>query len=276
MTHRAHLYDPTYGHDGAWRNPTYGNANEIDSRYKAIIDNNVEITDEKIAVYNLHTGIGVATTVGLITTIIETNKLKNDPRPWKKKALLISTSSMVRGLEAGTLALLALKTRTAISSLGRNEQLQSTIEYANNILTDVFPGDISTTFDAESLATYAGFSISIAELRIIRSGIAAIAQWRHSDLNTAYNQFGKESMVIIAEESVFFSMAFLINMLYEAGEYAVLPDVTGGWIIGARIFWSVFKKGYQYRENKETMEACKKKRLDGLYETAISSLVYLG
>ena len=41
---------------------------------------------------------------------------------------------------------------------------------------------------------------------------------------------------------------------------------------GARIFWSIFKKVIN-TENKETMEACKENLT--VYETAISSLVYL-
>jgi len=283
----AHRDDPALGHGGNTRNPTSGEAVEVDSRKDKIlemesekVENRVsaykENTEDQISSFNLNTGIGVGIVVGSITSAIEIYKLKNDPRPWKKKALLVTTSSLIRGLEAGTLALIALKTRTVISSFGENEGFQSNIEYVNNMLTNALPGDISSSLDAGNLATYAGFSASIAELRIIRSGIVAIVLWRKSDFRIASNQFGKELMVIIPEESVFFGTAFMIDMLYQAGEDALIPDPTGGFIIAARVGWSVGKKGYQYNENKKTMKICKQKRMDGLYETAITSLVYFG
>lgn len=276
MTRTAHQQDPDYGHGGSWQNQTTGEGAEVNTRFDGIIDENKSITGENIAKFDIQIGFGVGIVVGSVSAFLEIRKLKDDPRPWKRKALLISTSAFVRGFEAGTLALLALKTRTAISSLGESDMIQSNVEAANQVLTEAFPGDLTSTLDAETLATVAGFSASIAELRIIRSGITAVGQWRQSNFKVAFRQFGKDSMVIIAEESVFLGSALLINMLYEAGEDAIIPDPTGGFIIAARVGWSLGKKGYQYKVNKETMEICKQKRLDGLYETAIVSLLYLG
>jgi len=276
MTRTAHHQDPEYGHGGSWQNSTEGRASEVVDKKESIVDANKDITDGNIAKFDYQVGIGIGVFISAITAILEIRKLKNDPRPWKNKSLLVATSSLVRGFEAGTLALLALKTRTAISSLGESEVLHSNVELANNFLTDAFPGDLAATLDAQNIASVAGFSTSIAELRIIRSGIVAIVQWRQSDFKTAFNQFGKDSSVIVVEESAFFGVALLFDMLYQAGEDAIIPDPTGGFIIATRLAWSAGKKGYQYRENKKTMEICKQRRFDGLYETAIVSLVYLG
>ena len=194
----AHHDDPNLGHGGSYKNLTRGEATEVHDRKTKIVEENKndldenissqkELIDEKISSFNLQTGIGVGLIVGLISTVLEIRKLKNDPRPWKKKSLLVATSSLVKGFEAGTLALLALKTRTTIASLGESETLESNLEIANNFLTQTFPGDLTATLDAENIATFAGFSTSIAELRIIRSGIVAIAQWRQSDFKTAFN-----------------------------------------------------------------------------------------
>ena len=276
MTRTAHHQDPEYAHGGSWQNPTEGRASEVVDKKESIIDANKDIADENIAKFDYQVGIGIGVFISSITAILEIWKLKNDPRPWKKKSLLVATSSLVRGFEAGTLALLALKTRTAISSLGESEILHSNVDIANSFLTQAFPGDLTATLDAQNIASVAGISTSIAELRIIRSGIVAIVQWRQSNFKTAFDQFGKDSSVIIVEESAFFGAALLFDMLYQAGEDAIIPDPTGGFIIATRLAWSAGKKGYQYRENKKTMKICRQRRFDGLYETAIVSLVYLG
>ena len=276
MTRTAHHQDPEYGHGGSWQNSTEGRASEVVDKKQGIVDANKDIRDENISTYDYQTGLGIGFLISVISAVLETRKLKNDPRPWKKKSLLVATSSLVRGFEAGTLALLALKTRTAISSLGESEVINSNVEIANTFLTQAFPGNLASTLDAQNIASVAGFSTSIAELRIIRSGIVAIAQWRKSDYKIAFNQFGKDSSVIITEESAFFGTALLFDMLYQAGEDSIIPDPTGGFIIAARLSWSVGKKGYEHHENMKTMEICKQKRLDGIYETAIVSLVYLG
>lgn len=276
MTHGAHLYDSKHGHGGAWQNPTSGDASELDIRKEKIVGENLNITEEKIAVVNLHTGVGIAVAVGLITSIIETAKLKDDPRPWKKKASIVLVSSITRGLEAGILSLLALKTRSEILMLGTKDETRIAVEYVNSVFSEALPGDFSANLDVDSLLTYGGFSVSIAELRIIRSAISAIALWKNSNSEIACKQFGSELKVIIAEEAVFFSIAFVLDALVEIGTDVAMPDPTGGWIIGIRAFWSVSKKGYHIYKNKETQENCKKVRLDGLYEVAITSLVYFG
>lgn len=276
MSSTAHHQDPDLGHGGSWQNPTEGKASEVVDKKESIVDANKDITDENIAKFDYQLGVGIGIFISTITAILEIRKLKNDPRPWKQKSFLVATSSLVRGFEAGTLALLALKTRTAISSLGESEIFHSNVDIANTFLTQAFPGDLTATLDAQNIASVAGISTSIAELRIIRSGIVAIVQWRQSDFKTAFNQFGKDSSVIVVEESAFFGAALLFDMLYQAGEDAIIPDPTGGFIIATRLAWSAGKKGYQYRKNKKTMEICKQRRFDGLYETAIVSLVYLG
>ncbi|OLS33742.1 hypothetical protein [Bacillus sp. MRMR6] len=286
MTRSAHLNDPEHGHGnkngegGSWKNETKGEANEIDQRFNNIVDANKEITAEDIASFHINTGVGIGLLFGTVTSILEYRKLKNDPRPWKKKALLISMSSIVKGVEAGTLTLLALKTRLSVSSIGDSELLITRVDDANGVLNGLFGGD-GVPLEPESIAEFVGFGVSIAEIRIIRSAIVALVQWKHSDFKTAKNQFGKESFGIMAEEAVFLvtvmtAHTLIKSLAYEAGQDAIIPDPTGGFIVVTRVSWSIFKKSYQYINDRKTMDSCKQKRLDGLYETAIASLTYMG
>ncbi|MCH8568868.1 MAG: hypothetical protein LAT67_11415 [Balneolales bacterium] len=276
MTRGAHHEDPGLDEGGLWQNGTSGDSNEVLSIVEEIIDAQKIISGEKIVRFDAKTGISVGLAVGTISAFLEMRKFKNDPRPWKKKALLISVSTFVKGFEAGTLALIALKTRTAIASLSETESFQSAVEAANQILTEAFPGGLISTMDADSLASAAAFSVSIAELRIIRAGIVAVGQWRQSNFRYAFRQMSKDSVIIITEESVFLGSAVLFNMFYEAGEDAFVADPTGGFIIVVRLGWSLGKKGYQYNANKKTMSVCRQKKMDGLYETALASMVDIG
>ncbi len=213
---------------------------------------------------------------GTISAVIEMNKLKDEPRPWKKRAKLISMTSLVRGYEAGSLALVALNIRTVISSVWEREMLQSPVEYANNVLSEVIPGDIDSMLDAGNLALYTGISTSIASFRVIRSGMVSIALWRKSNLKIAIQQFGRDSRVIIMDEWAFSKRAFFLDILIETGKDAIFPKPKIGILTAAKISWSVSKKARQYYAEKKAIEECKKMRLDGLYVSSISELDVLG
>lgn len=275
MTREAHLRDPNYGHGGNWSNTTTGEAREVIDRYDEISKLNRDIVDENLAWFDLQMSAGIGVMVGTVSAAIELIKLRKDPRPWKKRVMLISAASLVRGFEAGTLALVALKIRTAISSKGESEVIESVVEYANNVLTAAIPGGFDTALDVGNLSMYTGFSISIASLRIIRSGITAIAIWRQSSVKVAKRHFRSDTRVILTEESVFWGGALLLDVMIDAAGNTVVPDPTL-LLITCRLFWSVLKKYNQNKDEQMTLKICKKKKLDALYESCITALVYLG
>ncbi len=102
LDNNAHMLDPTHGHGGAFQNPTSGEARELSTRKHNIINENRDLKDDDLNSFDLSTSIIVGSAVGVITLCIQAYKLKDDPRTWKKKGLLIAASGGARAIEAGT------------------------------------------------------------------------------------------------------------------------------------------------------------------------------
>ena len=276
----AHFYDPIKGHGGSYSNPTSGPSNEVSDRKNSILTHNRSDQEnqinESLERFDASISVGAGVITGIITVVVQSYNLRNDPRPWKKKAALITVGGFVKAIEAGTLAMVALKSKKEIiSNLGDSTAFEGFTSDLSIKLSEMLHNSID--FESDTFAMMIGSGASIAEVRIIKSAIVSLISLKSGNPIAVFKRFGKEVVIISIEETALISLALFIDF----GLIFIDPSNHSGEPVYTfvRITYSAGKLSrniYIQQKNRQKMSRYKEFQLDGLYETAITSLVLLG
>lgn len=250
MTSHAHLNDPQYGHAGSFRNPTGGDLEPIEDTFTQIRKNAHDDVYKIDDTLKAAAGVSGAF-MGTIAGFRKWRQLRNDPRPWHKRAALTMSAASLGIAQGSITAYAAMYTRAEVGMFMPEEM--ATVELGDYFTFDSF-GDIL------------GATSSIGTVALLNSGFKAISTYSSSrDM--------KSAAAVFRDGAFDAGKSAAMNLALGLVADAFLPDPTGV-VIAVRLAYAGGKMALNHRANIDCQRRVTNVRVAGLHDIALKQLGY--